>query len=311
MTDKTISGVKADLRVANQQADLNLDSQVVGASIRARSHVDLRGDYEADASLDTSAVPLDALMATYATVPQGFQGQTEIHATVKGPLKDKTRLEAHLTIPTLKASYQSLEIGAVRPIRADYARSTLTIQPAEIRGTGTSLRIQGSVPLAGNTAPNLTAQGSIDAQILRIANPDLQSSGTVALDVRASGSAKAPQVHGQVRLQNISVSTATAPIGVQNLNGALNISNDRVQISNVNADVGGGKLTAAGSIAYRPSLQFNVSLQGKSVRLRYPDGLRTVLDSNLAWPGNRQGSNRNGRVRIGSPPFRPDCDIAS
>ena len=64
MKDKTISGVKADLRVANQQADLNLDSQVVGASVRARGHVNLQGDYETDASFDTSAIPLDALMVT-------------------------------------------------------------------------------------------------------------------------------------------------------------------------------------------------------------------------------------------------------
>ena len=311
MKDKTISGVKADLRVANQQADLNLDSQVVGASVRARGHLNLRGDYETDASFDTSAIPLDALMATYATVPQGFQGQTEIHASVKGPLKDKTRLEAHLAIPTLNASYQSLQIGAVRPIRVDYSRSTLTIQPAEIRGTGTSLRIQGSVPLAGNTAPNLTAQGSIDAQILRIANPDLQSSGSVALDVRTSGSANSPQVRGQVRLQNIAVSTTTAPVGVQNLNGALDIDNDKVQISNVTAQVGGGQLTAGGSVSYRPSLQFNIALQGKSVRLRYPDGLRTVLDSNFAWTGNMQASNLNGRVLIGSLSFTPDFDLAS
>jgi translocation and assembly module TamB len=309
--DKAITGIKADLRVANKQADLSLDSQVVGASVRARGHVNLTGDYDTDASFDTSAVPLDALMAAYTTVPQGFKGQTEVHATVKGPLKDKTRLEAHLTIPTLSANDQSLQIGAVRPIRADYAHSVITLQPAEIRGTGTSLRIQGSVPLAGNTAPTLTAQGSIDAQILRIANPDLQSSGTVALDVRASGSSSAPQVHGQVRLQNISVSTVGAPVGVQNLNGALDIGNDRVQISNVSAQVGGGQLSAGGSISYRPSVQFNIALQGKSVRLRYPDGLRTVLDSNFAWTGNMQASNLNGRVLIGALSFTPDFDLAS
>jgi translocation and assembly module TamB len=309
--DKTISGVKAELRVANQQADLNLDSQVVGASVRARGHVNLTGDYETDATFDTSSVSLDALMAAYATVPEGFQGQTEVHATLKGPLKDKTRVEAHLTIPTLNASYQSLQIGAVRPIRADYSHSIVTIQPAEIRGTGTSLRIQGSVPLAGNTVPNLTAQGSIDTQIMRIANPDLQSSGTVALDVHTSGSATGPQVRGLVRLQNIAVSTATAPMGVQNLNGALEIDNNRVQISNVTAQVGGGQLSAGGSVSYRPSLQFNIALQGKAVRLRYPDGLRTVLDSNLAWTGNMQGSNLNGRVLIGALSFTPDFDLAS
>jgi translocation and assembly module TamB len=309
--DKAISGIKADVRLANKQADLSLDSQVVEASVRARGHVNLTGDYETNASFDTSAVPLDALMAAFATVPEGFKGQTEVHATVKGPLKDKTRLEAHVTVPTLNASYQSLQIGAVKPIRADYSHSVVTIQPAEIRGTGTSLRVQGSVPLAGNAAPNLTAQGSIDAQILRIANPDLQSSGTVALDVRTSGSGDKPQVRGQVRLQNISVSTTASPIGVQNLNGALDIGNERVQISNVTAQVGGGQLSAGGSVTYRPAMQFNIALQGKSVRLRYPEGVRTVLDSSLAWTGNMQGSNLNGRVLIGALSFTPDFDLAS
>jgi translocation and assembly module TamB len=311
MRDKSINGVKAEVRLANQQADLTLDSQVMEASIRARGHVNLTGDYEANATFDTSSVPLDALLAAYTTVPPEFKGQTELHATLRGPLKDKTRLEAHLTIPTLNASYQSLQIGAARPIRADYLKSVLTIQPSEIRGTGTSLRFQGSVPLAGNGEPTLMAQGSIDAQILRIANPDLQSSGTVALDVRTSGSDKGPQVRGQVRLQKIDISTATAPLGFHNLNGALDISNDRVQISNVKAQVGGGELLAGGSITYRPNVQFNVALDGKSVRLRYPEGLRTVLDSSLAWTGNMESSTLSGRVLIGALSFTPEFDLAS
>jgi translocation and assembly module TamB len=311
MQQKTISGVKAELHVANKQADIALDSQVAQASVRARGRVNLTGDYETDASIDTTALPLELLLATYATVPQGFQGQTELHATLKGPLKDKTRLEAHLTIPTLNASYQSLQIGVAAPIHADYSHSVVSLQPFEIRGTGTSIRIQGAIPLAGKAAPNLTVQGSIDAQILRIADPDLQSSGAVALDIRTSGSGSSPEVHGQVRLQNIAVTTASAPLGVQKLNGALEISNDRVQISNLTAEVGGGQVSAGGSIAYRPSPQFNIAIQSKSVRLRYPDGLRTVLDSNLAWSGNMQASSLNGRVLIGALSFTPDFDLAT
>src|SRR6202034_4268945 len=138
------------------------DSQVAQAAIRARGHVNLTGDYEADASIDTAAIPLDVLLATYASsVPEGFKGQTELHATVKGPLKDKSKLEAHLTIPTLNATYQSLQIGAAGPIRADYSHSVITLQPAEIRGTETSIRIGGGVPLAGTGSATFTAQGSI------------------------------------------------------------------------------------------------------------------------------------------------------
>ena len=111
---KSIAGLKAEVNVANKQADLTIDSQVAQAAIRARGHVNLTGDYETEASIDTAAIPLDVLLATYASsVPEGFKGETELHATVKGPLKDRTKLEAHLTIPTLSATYQSLQIGAV------------------------------------------------------------------------------------------------------------------------------------------------------------------------------------------------------
>jgi translocation and assembly module TamB len=309
---KSIAGVKATVDVANRQADLILDSQVAQAFVRARGHVNLSGDYETDASIDTAAIPLDVLLATYAGgVPKGFQGQTEFHGTLKGPLKDKTRLEAHLTIPTLSASYQSLQIGVAGPIRADYSHSVITLQPAEIRGTDTSIRIGGSLPLAGTGSPTLTAQGSIDAHILRIVSPDLRSSGTFSLDIRTSGSVKSPVVQGQVHLQNVALSTAAAPLSVDRLNGTLNLANERVQVSDLSGEINGGQVSATGSIEYRPTLQFNVALRGKSVRLLYPEGLRSLFDSSLNWTGTPQGSTLNGRVLIDQLSFTPDFDLAT
>jgi len=308
---KSIAGVKATVDVTNHEADLVLDSQVAQAFVRARAHVNLTGDYETDASIDTATVPLDVLLATYAGgIPGGFQGQTEFHGTLKGPLKDKTRLEAHLIIPTLSASYQSLQIEAAGPIRADYSHSVITLQPAEIRGTDTSIRIGGSVPLAGTGSPTLTAQGSVDARILRIVSPDLRSSGTIGLDVRTSGSVKSPVVQGQVRLQNIALSMAAAPLSVDKLNGTLDLGNERVQISNLSGEVNGGQISATGSIEYRPSLQFNVAVQGKSVRLLYPEGLRSMFDSNLNWTGTPQASTLTGRILVDQLSFT-DFDLAT
>jgi translocation and assembly module TamB len=310
--DKSIAGVKAEVHVANQRADLTLDSQVAQASVRARARVNLVGDYDTDAAIDTAAIPLDVLLASYAAqVPEGFRGQTELHATLKGPLKDKTRLEVHLTVPTLNASYQSLQIGAAGPIRADYAHSVVTVQPCEFRGTGTSVHMQGSIPLSGNGAPNFTAKGSIDARVARMLSPDVRSSGIVNLDIRTSGSAGNPQLQGQIQLQNIALATEAAPLGVSKVNGTLDIGPERVRISSMQGEVGGGQVSAGGSITYRPSLQFNVALKGESVRLRYPEGLRTVLDSNVDLVGNMQASTLKGRVLIDGLSFTPEFDLAT
>jgi len=311
LRNNSISQLKGDLHVTNHRAEFAFDSQVAQASVHSSGHVDLAGDYYAEALIDTTSVPLAPLLAMYLpSLPQGFQGETELHASLKGPLKDKSQIEAHLTIPSFKASYQALQIGSAAPIRADYLRSAVTLQPAEIRGTGTSLRVQGSYPFGGNASPNLSAKGTVDVRVLRMLEPDIQSTGIISLDVTASGSASDPTIRGQVHLQDVGLSSINAPIGVQKLNGTFEISNDTLQLSNVAGEVGGGEVSVGGSISYRPNLRFNLSLQGKSVRLRYPDGLRAVLDGNLAFSGTKDASTLSGRVLIDTLSFTPDFDLA-
>ena len=304
----TISGFKAAIQVAQHRANLTLDSKVAEASIHARGSVALTGDYESDATVDTGTIPLAALIATYApNLPQEVEGQTELHATLKGPLKNKSQVEAHLSIPVFQAKYQTLEIGIARPIRVDYAKSVVTLQPAEIRGTGTSLTAEGRIPIGGGGAPTLTAHGSVDMHILQLMSPDVRSSGTIALNVRSSGSV----IEGQLQLKDLALNTADAPVGIEQLNGNVDIGNDHAQLSNVTAQLGGGQVSLGGSVTYKPSIHFNVALQGKSMRLRYPEGLRSLLDANLAFSGNMQDSSLSGRVVVDNLSFTPDFDLSS
>jgi translocation and assembly module TamB len=304
----SISGFKAAIQVAQHRANLTLDTKVSEASIHARGSVILTGDYETDATIDTGTIPLAALIAAYApSVPQGFEGQTELHATLKGPLKDKSQVEAHLSVPVLQAKYQTLDIGIARPIRVDYAKSVVTLQPAEIKGTGTSLTAEGRIPIGGAGSPTLSAQGSVDMHILQFISPDVRSSGVVALNVRSSGSA----IQGQLELKDLALNTTDAPVGIEKLNGKVDIGNNHAQLSNVTAQLGGGQVSLGGSIAYQPSIQFNLALQGKSMRLRYPAGLRSLLDANLAFSGNMQESSLNGRVTVDNLSFTPDFDLSS
>jgi translocation and assembly module TamB len=306
----SIGDLKAEVRVDQHFADLTLDSKISQASVHAQGHIALTGNLEANATIDTGTIPLEVALARYASgAPQGFQGQAELHATVKGPLKDKSKIEAHLSIPVLQAGYQSLQIGIAEPIRADYASSVVTLQPTDIRGTGTSLHVQGRLPLGGNETPTLTAKGSLDVRILKIIVPDVESSGTLDLDLRTAGSTVKPAIEGQVKFNDVALTTTDAPVGLTKLNGTVDITNDHVQVSKLTGQVGGGDVSIGGSVAYRPSLQFNLALQAKSVRLRYPDGLRSLLDANLAFSGNPEASILNGRVLIDNLSFTPDFDL--
>lgn len=308
----TITGIKAQLAVGNHKANFNLASDVAQASIRGRGTVDLTGNYYVDAQIDTSKFALDPVLAIYVpNRPNGFQGETELHATLKGPLKDKSRLEAHLEIPTLTASYQSAHLEAVGPIHADYVNSVLTLRPSEISGTGTSLRFQGRIPVGVAVAMSLSAQGSLNLSLLNMVSPEIKSAGIIALDVHSDGSQQEPRVSGQVRIQDVSFATTGAPLGVDHLNGTLDIGNNRVQVTKLEGKVGGGDISAGGTVTYQPQIQYNVALQSKSVRLRYPEGVRALLDGNLTLNGTPQASSLDGRVLINSLSFTSDFDLAS
>jgi translocation and assembly module TamB len=315
-----ICNVNFQGNVANHLATFNLGSQVVETPLRAQGKVALIGNYNADVTLDTPVVPLKPILAAYAPAQADrMSGQVEVHATVHGPLKDKARLQAHLEVPTLGVAYQAntapgaqpvnLQIAAVQPIRADYVNGVLSLQPGQIKGTGTDVRFQGKLPLSGNGPSTIAVQGSVDLKIAQIFDPTLGSSGQAVFDINAAGHNPSENVEGQIRIVNASFTTPDAPLGVSNANGVLLLRRDRIDISQFAGNVGGGTVTASGSVAYQPAVQFHLVLQGNGMRLLYPQTVRTDLGMNLTMTGNTDAALLAGQVNLNSVAFTPDFDL--
>jgi len=304
-----VRGLRAQLDLAHRRANFTVSSEVSESRLEAKGMIDLRGGYYTEASLHTSKIPLELLLAAFA--PPGFEGTTEFQVSLKGPLQDRSRMEVHLTVPRLTASYQGMEIENVGPLAADYANSVVVLQPGELRGTATSLRFQGRIPLEGTAAMSVNAQGSVNLGLLGMFSAGVKAAGTLGLDVRSSGSIENPDVQGQIQIENVALSSSTAPLGLQNLNGTLDVTRDKLQIRNLTGQLGGGPISLGGSIAYRPSLQFNLAVQDRGVRLLYPAGIRTVSDSNLTLTGTDKSSTLGGRLLVSSLTFTPDFDLST
>jgi len=100
----SISGIKAELNLANQKAQLALDSEVAQSFVQARGSLELTGGHYMHASFDTKGMPIEGLLALYAPAKtNGPHGILEVHVSADGPLSDKTRMQAQVVIPTLKA----------------------------------------------------------------------------------------------------------------------------------------------------------------------------------------------------------------
>ncbi len=309
--NQKITGINLQMNVAEHVANATLSSSAANTSIQAKARVILSGDYLADASLDTQGIPLQPLLATYAP-GQAISGQTELHATLHGPLKNRNLLEAHVTIPVLKMAYNNnIQLAAVAPIHIDYKNGVIELQRTAIRGTDMDLQLQGSIPTYGGGKMSLLLLGTVNLQLAQLFSPDVISSGELKFHINSYGASSGPSLGGEIDIVDANFASGNMPVGLQHGNGILTLTNERINISKFQGTVGGGTVTAQGGVAYRPGVQFDLGLAAKGIRILYPQGMRESVDANLRLAGSTENAVLGGSVNIADLSFTPAFDLSS
>ena len=309
---ESITDIRLQANVADHVGTAKLTSTAANASISANAKVSLLGDFPADATLDTQGIALGPLLAAYAPgEAANLTGQTEIHATLHGPLKQKEQLEAHVTVPVLNLAYgKNVSMSAAAPIHVDFKNGVIDVQRSTIRGTNTDLQFQGSIPIDKNAPMSLLLVGAIDLQLAQLFDPDLKSSGQVKFNINSYGS-NGRDIGGSIDIVNANFSSADLPVGLQNANGSLAVTPDRINITKFEGTIGGGTVTAQGGIALRPSIHFDVGLVAKGVRMLYLQGMREGLDANLRFTGTTEAASLGGSVNLTDLSFTNAFDLGS
>jgi translocation and assembly module TamB len=308
-----IKQIQLQMNLANRVATANLTSEAVNSSIRANARVELAGEYIADATIDTQAIPLQPLLAIYAPAQAAeFSGETEVHLNLHGPLKNKKMLEAHVSIPNLKLAYgRDIQLAAVAPIKADYKDGQLALQQSEIRGTETDLKFGGSIPVASSAPMSLVLLGTVNLRLAQLFEPDIRSSGEMKFNINSQGARDASAFNGEIQIVDANLAGSDLPVSMQDGNGVLVLTQDRLNISKFQATVGGGTLTAQGGVAYRPGLRFDLGIAVKNLRMLYPQGLRENVNANLSLAGTLDDALLAGDVELADLSFTPAFDLTN
>jgi translocation and assembly module TamB len=310
---QAIEALNLTAGIANHVVLANVALRAVGSSVTGSAQMTLRGNEMATARFDTQPISLPLLIALYSpSVASDLSGQTEIHASLQGPLKQVSRIQAHVAIPVLRVSYRNqLQLAAAQPIRADLVNGIMTLQPTQIKGTDTNLLLRGSIPVSGPAPMAVSLLGAVNLQIAEIFDPTLVTGGQLQLGVNAGGTLKAPNVNGQVKIVNASVATASTPLGLTNGNGLLTLTPNRLDITRFSGTVGGGTVTASGGVTYEPALNFDLGLAAKRISMMYPQNVGETFGANLSLTGNTDAAMLQGQVRIYRVATTPQFDLTT
>jgi translocation and assembly module TamB len=306
-----LGSLNAELHAANQQVKFALTSNIAGGQISANGNAGMATPYMVHGGFEIRSLQFGPLLAAYLPgAHRQFQGNAEVSGQIDGPLANPEQVKANVELSTLNLAYQDLKLASAGPVRLNYANNVVTISQAELKGTDTDFKFGGTLPLGGSAPLQISTNGLIDLRLLAILGSNTQSSGKVKVDMTAKGALKQPQLGGSIEIVKASFVSDVAPVGVDNLNARIAITNDRLTIENCSGQMSGGTISVGGFASYSPA-SFSLQVNGKSIRVRYPEGTRAQLDANLTLMGTPASSVLNGRVTIDGLSFTPDFDLAN
>ena len=306
-----VGGVEIVAHTANHSLVYDLRTEFESASLSAHGQTALGGRYTTQAKLEFSQFNIGALLKL-AQVPQ-LTGESHLAGTVTldGPLTNTEQLRGDANLKELAVTLAGVHLQSDGPVHASLVNSSVVLDPLHITGEQTDMRLKGSIDLRGNRQVDLTANGSINLRLAETLDPDLTASGTTTFQVEAHGPLQNPGLRGRVDFENASLALEDLPNSLSQLHGTLEFNQNRLEVRSLTATTGGGLLSVSGYLAYQNGLFADLSVSGKGIRIRYPQGVSSLADANFHLQGSRNNLLLSGGVMITRFTVSPDLDIAA
>jgi translocation and assembly module TamB len=316
LTGLTLSGqpmgtVEISAHTANRTAFYSLATQFETASIVAHGQTALSGDYDTQARADFSQFDIDALLKM-ANV-QGLTGKSALAGTVslEGPLAHLEQVHGNLSLQNLEVTVEGVHLQSQGPLQATLENARIELAPLHVTGEETDLRAQGNLDLRDKHPLDFAASGSINLKLAETLDPDLTATGTTTFEVQAHGTIQNPNLAGSIQLQNASLALEDLPNSLSQLEGTLQFNQNRLEVKSLTARTGGGLLSVSGYLAYQHGIFADLTMTGKGVRIRYPQGVSSQADATLRLQGTQNSLLLSGNVLITRFTVSPQLDMTA
>jgi translocation and assembly module TamB len=309
--DERIGGLQFVAHTAGERLNYDATTSLEGAQLALHGQTVLRGDYGTQAQLDFSRFDIGALLRLAHV--QAISGSSSLAGsmTVAGPLRHPERMIGEARLKELAATVAGVHLTSEGGVHATLADGRIHLDPLHITGENTDLRARGSLELSGKRQLDLAANGSINLKLAETLDPDLTASGTTTFRVEAHGPLRDPGLQGRIDFENSSLSLEDLPNGLSQLHGTLEFNQNRLEVKTLTAMSGGGLLSVGGWLAYQHGLYANLSVTGKGIRIRYPQGVSSLADAALRLEGSQSNLLLSGNVLITRFTAGADLDIAA
>ena len=220
-----------------------------------------------------------------------------------------TRMEVSPELGGIAKRKRNLTIRNEEPMRFALSRNGMSIETARLVSEDTDLEASGTLSFARKNPWDLRLTGSMNLAVLNVLNADLLAQGKSSVDVSLRGSLLEPQLNGRLQFENASFNLEDIPNGLENARGTILFDRNRATIENFSSQSGGGNLAVSGFVGFGQELVYRLQAKASEVRVRYPEGVSTVLNAQLEFTGSSRRTLLSGDVTVSRASFLPSTDI--
>jgi translocation and assembly module TamB len=296
---------------AGSTIEYNATTQLEQAGLTLHGQTSLHGDYPTHAELEFSRFNLGTVLRMAHM--GAFNGESALAGTVSidGPLAHPEQLRGEAQLRQLTFTISGVQLQGDGGLHATLADGRIHLDPLHLTGENTDLHMQSVLSLEGAQQLDLAASGAINLKLAETLDSDLTASGLTTFQVEAHGPLLHPSLQGRVNFQDGALSLEDLPNGLSQLHGTLEFNQNRLEVRSLTAMSGGGLLTVGGYLAYQHGIYADLSVTGKQVHIRYPEGVSSLADATFHLQGPQDNLFLSGDVLITRFSVSPDLDLAA
>jgi hypothetical protein len=298
--EEGVGQVAGELNINDDMMTVKLEAASPRLAVSGFGRVALTPGMEADLTFSVADTSLDPYLRAFN--PRLSPYTTAIasgNLRIVGQLADVDALVVEAAVDRLDLRFFDYRLRNAMPIRLALDRHTLRIDEMRLIGEDTQLDIAGDVNIHDERiAVRLTGDAGLG--LLQGFAPNVRSSGRASLEARLEGPMRDPLVIGTMTIENGRIRHFDLPHALENISGPVRFDTRSVRLDEVTARLGGGVVRLGGRIdieSYRPT-RLDVTMAGAGMRLRFPEGMRSLVDADLTVQGAIEAPALAGTVTV-------------
>ena len=298
--DEGIGQVVGELNIDGDLLTLKLEAASPRLTVSGSGRVAMTDGMEADLSFSVADTSLDPYVRAFNPTLSPFTTAIASGSIrITGQLANVDALLVDVAVDRLDLRLFDYRLRNAAPIRLALDQHAVRIDDMRLVGEDTQLDVTGVVNLHDDRIA-VRATGDAGLGILQGFVPDIRASGRASLEATFEGPMRDPFVTGTMTVVDGRIRHFNLPHALENISGPVRFDTRSIRLDEVSARLGGGLVRFGGRIdieGYQPT-RIDVTMTGESMRLRFPEGMRSLVDANLVVQGMVEAPIIGGTVAV-------------